>query len=119
MKKTKTVLRKVCEAIESKKGGEVTILDVSKISSFTDFFVICHGNNEKQNQAICDGIMERLKKEKHGFPVHVEGYQHAEWILMDYLDFVVHILSPRSRRSYQLEKLWGDGIEVKPKALTA
>ena len=63
--------------------------------------------------------MERLKKEKHGFPVHVEGYQHAEWILMDYLDFVVHILSPRSRQTYQLEKLWGDGIEVEPKALTA
>jgi len=119
MKKTKTVLRKVCEAIESKKGDEVTIIDISKISSFTDFFVICHGHNEKQNQAICDEIMERLKKEKHGFPVHVEGYQHAEWILMDYLDFVVHILSPRSRRSYQLEKLWGDGIKVKPKALIA
>ncbi len=81
--------------------------------------MICHGHNEKQNQAICDEIMERLKKEKHGFPVHVEGYQHAEWILMDYMDFVVHILSPRSRQSYQLEKLWGDGIEVKPKALTA
>ncbi len=94
-------------------------MDISQISSFTDFFVICHGLNEKQNQAICDGIMERLKKEKHGFPVHVEGYQHAEWILMDYLDFVVHILSPRSRQTYQLEKLWGDGIEVEPKALTA
>ena len=119
MKKTKTVLRKVCEAIESKKGDEVTILDVSKISSFTDFFVICHGQNDKQNQAICDEIMEKLKKEKHRFPVHVEGYRHAQWILMDYLDFVVHILSPRTRLSYKLESLWGDGVEVKPKALTA
>ncbi len=119
MKKTKTLLKKVCEAIESKKGDEVTILDVSKIASFTDFFVICHGHNSRQNQAICDEILERLKKEKHRSPTHVEGYQHADWILMDYLDFVVHILSPRTRQSYNLEKLWGDGVQVKPKALTA
>ncbi len=119
MKKTKTLLKKVCEAIESKQGDEVTILDVSKISSFTDFFVICHGHNIRQNQAICDEILERLKKEEHRPPTHVEGYQHADWILMDYLDFVVHIFSLRTRQSYKLEKLWGDGIQVKPKALSA
>ena len=118
MKKTKTLLNKVCKAIESKKGDEITILDVSKISSFTDFFVICHGNN-RQNQAICDEIMERLKKEEHRSPTHVEGYPHADWILMDYLDFVVHIFSPRTRQTYKLEKLWGDGVEVEPRALTA
>ena len=119
MKKTKNLLKRVCEAIESKKGDEVTILDISKISSFTHFFVICHGHNTRQNQAICDEIRERLKKEQHRTPNHVEGYQHADWILMDYLDFVVHIFSPQTRQSYQLEKLWGDGIQVKPKALTA
>lgn len=119
MKQTKNLLKKVCEAIESKKGDEVTILDVSQISSFTDFFVICHGHNNKQNQAICDEIMERLKKDKHRSPNHVEGYQHADWILIDYLDFVVHILSPGTRQSYKLEKLWGDGVKVQPKALTA
>ncbi|MEE8463023.1 MAG: ribosome silencing factor [Acidobacteriota bacterium] len=119
MKKTKTLLKKVCEAIESKQGDEVTILDVSKISSFTDFFVICHGHNSRQNRAICDEILERLKKENHQSPAHVEGYQHADWILMDYLDFVVHVFSPQTRQSYKLEKLWGDGVQVKPKALTA
>ncbi|MDA2927311.1 ribosome silencing factor [Acidobacteria bacterium AH-259-G07] len=119
MKKTKIVLKKVCQAIEGKKGDHVTIFDVSKISSFTDFFVICHGYNEKQNQAICDEIMEKLKKEAHLFPNHVEGYQHAEWILLDYLDFVVHIFSTRARQFYKLEKLWSDGIEVEPKALPA
>ena len=119
MKKTKTLLKKVCEAIESKQGDEVTILDVSKISSFTDFFVICHGHNSRQNRAICDEIRERLKKENHQSPAHVEGYQHADWILMDYLDFVVHILSPQTRQSYKLEKLWGDGVTVRPQALTA
>ncbi|MDA2933769.1 ribosome silencing factor [Acidobacteria bacterium AH-259-D05] len=119
MKQTKTVLKKVCKAIEGKKGDDVTILDVSRTSSFTDFFVICHGLNDKQNQAICDEIMEKLKKEEHRFPNHIEGYQHAEWILMDYLDIVVHIFSSRTRESYNLEKLWSDGIEVKPKVLTA
>ncbi len=82
-------------------------------------FVICHGQNSRQNQAICDEILERLKKEKHRSPTHIEGYQHADWILMDYLDFVVHIFSPRTRQSYKLEKLWGDGVKVQPKALTA
>lgn len=113
MKKTKTILRKVYKAIDDKKGEEVIILDVSKISSFTDYFVICHGHNPKQNQAICDAILERLKKEERLPASHVEGYREAEWILMDYLHFVVHILSPAARRLYKLEKLWSDSVEVK------
>ena len=119
MKQTEAILNKVCEAIEGKKGDDITILDVSRISSFTDFFVICQGDNNKQNQAICDKIVEKLKKEEHRFPTHIEGYQHAEWILMDYLDVVVHIFSAQTRQSYKLEKLWSDGIEIKPKVLTA
>lgn len=111
-----TVLRKVCEAIEGKKGDNVTILDVSTISTFADFFVICHGHNNKQNQAICDEILSTLKKDEHRTPTHVEGYQFAEWILMDYLDIVVHIFSARTRAFYNLEKLWSDGVEIKPES---
>jgi ribosome-associated protein len=113
MNKTPQVLKKVRETIDSKKGEDVIVLDVSKVSSFTDFFVICHGYNERQNQAICDGIRERLKKEEGLVPNHIEGYGQAEWILMDYLDFVVHIFSLRARQFYKLEKLWSDGMEMK------
>ena len=109
-----TVLRKVCEAIEDKKGDDVTILDVSKISTFADFFVICNGHNNKQNQAICDEILSKLKKDEHRHPTHVEGYPYAEWILMDYLDIVIHIFSDHTCILYNLENLWSDGIEVKP-----
>ena len=116
MNKTPEVLKKVRETIDSKKGEEVLVLDVSKVSSFTDFFVICHGYNERQNQAICDGVRERLKKEESLVPNHVEGYDQAEWILMDYLDFVVHIFSLQARQFYKLEKLWSDGQELRLEA---
>ncbi|MGH9341709.1 MAG: ribosome silencing factor [Acidobacteriota bacterium] len=116
---TKEVIKRVYQAIDDKKGEEVMILDVSAISSFTDFFVICHGNNERQNQAICDEIREKLKKEMKINPAHIEGYQQADWILMDYLDFVVHIFSQQARQFYKLEKLWSDGVEIEPRALSA
>jgi len=111
---TQTSLRKICEAIEDKKGDNVTVLDVSRISTFTDLLVICHGHNDKQNQAICDEILSRMKKDEHRTPTHVEGYQFAEWILMDYSDIVVHVFSAETRALYNLEQLWSDGVEVKP-----
>jgi ribosome-associated protein len=113
------ILKKICEAIEEKKGDEVLILDISEISSFTDFFILCQGYNQRQNQAICDGIKEKLKREDERVPTHVEGYDEAEWILMDYLDCIVHILSPEARRYYQLERLWNDGVAVEREVLTA
>lgn len=119
MKKNRALLRKVCEAIEDKKGEDILILDISTISSFTDFFVICHGFNARQNQAISDAIKERLKKEDKILPAHIEGYQSAEWILMDYLGCIVHIFSPEGRDFYKLERLWNDGEVVEPQAVNA
>lgn len=119
MNETRSVVKKVYRAIDNKKGEEVVILDISSVSSFTDYFVICQGRNQKQNQAICGGIQEKLKKEEQLPASHIEGYREAEWILMDYLGFVVHIFSPEARQFYQLEKLWSDGEEVKFRALTA
>ena len=119
MNETKTLLKKVFEAIDSKKGENVLILDISEISSFADFFVICHGHNVRQNQAISDEIRERLKKEDGIIPAHVEGYQTAEWILMDYLNCIVHIFSPEAREFYKLERLWNDGEQVEPRVVTA
>lgn len=118
-KPARAVLKKVCQAIESKKGEEIAILDISQVSSFTDFFIICQGGNPKQNQAICDEIRAKLKKEAHLVPSHMEGYQEAEWILVDYLNFVVHIFSIGARRFYALERLWSDGVSIQVPAQTA
>jgi ribosome-associated protein len=115
----KELLKKICEVIEEKKGEQIVILDISQISSFADFFILCQGFNQRQNQAICDGIKERLKNEDHLLPNHIEGYREAEWILIDYLDCVVHIFLPEAREFYKLERLWNDGVRLEPEFLIA
>jgi len=119
MNNAKEILASICEAIERKKGEKVSILDVRKVSSFTDFFIICQGGNRRQNQAICDEIVEGLKSKEQMSPLHVEGYEHAEWILLDYVDMIVHVFSEDARQFYKLEKLWSDGVQVKPRARSA
>ena len=95
------------QAAQEKKALDLTLLDVRGIASFTDSFIICSGTSTPQNQAISDEIYLRLKKQGRG-PNHIEGYRQAEWILMDYSDFVVHIFSPKNRAFYNLERLWRD-----------
>lgn len=101
--------RQVAEAIhacQEKKAEEITILELEKGSgAFTDYFVVCSGANPRQIQAISDEVEERLKKSGMR-PTHVEGYRQAEWVLLDYVDFVVHVFSEKSRRFYDLERLW-------------
>ena len=106
------------QAVNDKQGAAIRVIDVRAVSSFADFFLICNGKNRKQNQAICDEVRRRLKGHQLS-PAHVEGYDHAEWILLDYIDFVVHIFSEKAREFYKLEKLWSDGILVEPQALSA
>jgi nicotinate-nucleotide adenylyltransferase len=102
---------KLCvEAAENKKAEDILVIDLHGISSFTDYFLIMHGNSSKQNQAIFEGLDYELKQ-KEIRPLSVEGKQHAEWILMDYGSFIVHIFSPAARAYYALEKLWGDGVK--------
>jgi ribosome-associated protein len=98
-------------AAEGRKALDVRVLDLKGISSFTDFFVICAGTSTRHTQAICDAIVEELKK-KGSKPSHVEGYAQAEWILLDYLDFVVHIFVERARQFYDLERLWKKAARV-------
>jgi ribosome-associated protein len=93
------------EAAQAKKAEDISVLDLQGIASFTDTFVICSGLNPRQNQAISDEI-ERLLKHEGVRPISIEGYQQAEWILMDYGDLIVHIFSPRARDYYELERLW-------------
>ena len=95
----------------AKKGEDLVVLDLRGISSFTDFFVITHGNSPRQNVALYECVEEELKKEDIR-PLSVEGKEHTEWILMDYGSFIVHIFSKRAREYYSLEKLWGDAQKI-------
>jgi len=98
-------IRRALNAAAEKKAIGPTVLDLRGISSFTDFFVILTGANRRQVQAISDEIVEQLKH--HGSPAaRVEGYQNAEWVLIDYGDFVVHVFDDKARRFYDLERLW-------------
>jgi ribosome-associated protein len=98
------------------KATDVVALDVRGVLDYTDFFVIASGNTDRQTKAIHDRIHEGLKKDFGLLPRRVEGTQEARWILMDYLDVVVHVFTPETREFYALERLWG---EVPAKALTA
>ena len=98
-------LRRALHAAAEKKALDPTVLDLRGISTFTDFFLIFTGANRRQVQAISDEIVEQLKR--NGTPAaRVEGYQNAEWILIDYGDFVVHVFEEKARRFYDLERLW-------------
>jgi ribosome-associated protein len=98
-------------AAEEKKALGVVVLKLSAITEFTDYFVICAGNSTRQTQAIADAVIEELKRIK-ARPLHTEGYNNAEWILIDYGAFVVHIFTEESRRFYDLERLWRDAEKV-------
>jgi ribosome-associated protein len=87
------------------------VLDLTGITSFTDYFVLCTGTNQRQIQAISDAIWQELKLQGE-FPISVEGYKDGEWVLVDYGDFVVHVFSPRARTYYDLERLWRNAKSV-------
>jgi ribosome-associated protein len=102
--------RRIASAALDKKARDVIVLDMRGVVTYTDFFVICTGNTERQTQAIEDSIYQRLKHWDQGrvIPERVEGRAEARWILMDYLDCVVHIFTPAARDYYRLETLWGE-----------
>ena len=106
MKATRQQVIEAVNAVENKKGEELTILEMDRNSgAFTDYFVICTGTNPRQIQAISDEV-ERQLKQAGTLPNSIEGYKQAEWVLLDYVDFVVHIFSERARKFYDLERLW-------------
>ena len=101
------LVERIAAIASDKKAIELRVLDVSEIVGYTDFFIICSGNTERQAKAIFDGILDELKREGVR-PRRVEGEREARWILMDYLDCVVHIFTPDARAYYRLEQLWGE-----------
>ncbi|MFZ1699541.1 MAG: ribosome silencing factor [Pyrinomonadaceae bacterium] len=105
-------VRLAIQCASDKKAIDMVALDLRSIASFTEYFVICSGTNQRQVQAIADEINEQLKKQMKARPVRVEGYSSAEWLLLDYGDFVVHIFNQESREFYDLARLWRDARPV-------
>lgn len=95
-----------------KKAFDMLVLDLREIASFTEFFVISSGANQRQVQAVADGVNEQLKTQLGRRPIRIEGYNAAEWVLLDYGDFIVHIFGKESREFYDLERLWRDAPRV-------
>lgn len=95
-----------------KKATEIVVLDLRQIASFAEHFIIATGANQRQVQAVADEIEEQLKKQLGNRPVRIAGYTTAEWVLMDYGDFIVHIFNKEAREFYDLERLWRDAVKV-------
>ena len=114
--------RQVSEAIhacQEKKAEEISILELEKGSgAFPDHFVVCSGTNPRQIQAIADEVEQRLRNAGLR-PTHSEGYKQADWVLLDYVDFVVHIFSEKARKYYDLERLWKSAKRLEPGELEA
>ena len=106
------------EAAVDKKALEPVVLDLRGLSDVADFFLLCAGTSDRQVQAIAEGIEERLSVQFKRRPSHVEGRRHGDWILLDYIDFVVHVFREETRRFYRLERLWGDAPALDPRTLT-
>src|SRR5688500_2297575 len=104
-------VRKAVEAALEKKALDVVVLDLRDTPAFTDFFVLCSGQNQRQVKAISDAIEESLRASKVR-PTHVEGYDRGDWVLMDFFSFIVHVFTPQTRTFYSLERLWGDAKRV-------
>lgn len=101
------LLRVAVQAVENKKGEDITILDLRDISIITDFFMICTGRSSTQVKAIVEYIEDKLK-EKGIFPLRKEGMSEGKWVLMDYGDVIIHVFQEAERYFYNLERLWGD-----------
>ncbi|HSW40700.1 MAG TPA: ribosome silencing factor [Acidobacteriota bacterium] len=105
------ILSIAVNAADDKKAHDLVALDISEIASFAGCFLICTGDSSRQVKAIADEIEKKLKLAGI-MPSHIEGYQNAEWVLMDYADLVVHIFSQDARAYYDLERLWRDAKKI-------
>ena len=108
---TNEIVKLAVKVMEDKKGTEIKVIDISKVSVIADYFILVSGSSQRQTQAICDEIEFQLGK--NGVePKDKEGYQNGNWILLDYRDVVIHIFNSEDRRFYNLERIWTDGKTV-------
>lgn len=108
---SKKMAKLVIEALEDKKAEDIKIIDISGVSVLADYFIIANGNNTNQVQAMIDNVEETLGKAGYT-PKQIEGYNTANWVLMDYTDVIVHVFDKENRLFYDLERIWRDGKEV-------
>ncbi len=105
--------KKIIHAIENKKGRDIVVIDLENIeNSICDYFIICHATSGRQVEAIANSIDEKVKQELDINPWNTEGYKNAEWIVLDYIDSIVHVFLDEKRNFYQLEKLWADAEQI-------
>ena len=107
----KRYVKIIKEALLDKKAFDLKIIDISKISVMADYFIIASGNNQNQIKAMCDEVDEKMSKEGV-HPRQTEGYESANWVLMDYSDIIVHVFDKENRLFYDLERIWSDGENV-------
>lgn len=108
MNEAKEMTKIVIEALEDKKAEDIKIIDISKVSVMADYFIIADGSNRNQVQALIDNVEEKLRKAGYQ-PKQIEGYDSANWVLMDYLDIIVHVFDRENRLFFDLERIWRDG----------
>ncbi len=111
MTETFEIVKTAVEALNDKKAEDIKVIDISNISIMADYFIITSGNNPNQIQAMCENVKEKLGRAGYEYK-QIEGYDTANWILMDYRDMIVHIFDKESRSFYNLERIWSDGKTV-------
>lgn len=110
---SRTMARIAVQALEDKKGADIRVIDISKVSVMADYFIIANGTNPNQVQTLVDHVQEKLLQE--GVEAkNIEGYPSASWILMDFRDIIVHVFSEEDRLFYDLERIWRDGEFIRP-----
>lgn len=111
LNKNSKIFKTIIRAIQEKKGANIVSLDLRKIpEAVADFFIICEANNQPQIRAITDAVEEAVKKNTGESPYHYEGKQNLQWVLIDYVNIVVHIMMPEQRKFYKLEEMWSDAL---------
>lgn len=110
-------VQRVVRSAQDKQAFDVVVLFFDNAHGVTDYFVLCSARTSRQVRAIVDEVKRQLRL-AHDTPSHIEGYDHGEWVLMDYFDFVVHVFTPDTRRFYDLERLWGSAIRIPVPAAT-
>ena len=108
MNDAREMTRIAIEALEDKKAEDIKIIDISQVSVMADYFIIANGSNRNQVQALIDNVEEKLHKAGYN-PKQIEGYDTANWVLMDYLDIIVHVFDRENRLFFDLERIWRDG----------
>mgnify|MGYP002611317056 FL=1 len=108
---SKELAKLACDALDDKKALEIKVINIENVSTLADYFIIASGTNHNQVQAMADNVDETLGRAGYE-PKQIEGYQNANWILMDYRDIVIHIFDEENRLFYDLERIWRDGTEV-------